>query len=113
MLLAQSVLLNATIRETKANQFGILGFGGPNGDHYSPQVEGSAALMLSRNLVIGAEFRSKPNNLAFTREDAAADAFVAYFFNKHLAATLAFVALGDIATKRDQNGVYASLQTGF
>jgi Protein of unknown function (DUF3034) len=113
LLLAQGVLLNATIRETKANQFGILGFGGPNGDGYSTQVEGSAALLLSRNLVIGAEFRSKPNNLAFTREDAAADAFISYFFNKHLAGTLAFVALGDIATKRDQNGVFVSLQTGF
>ena len=113
LLLAQGVLLNATIRETKANQFGILGFGGPNGDRYSTQVEGSAALLLSRNLVIGAEFRSKPNNLGFTREDAAADAFIAYFFNKHLAATLAFVALGDIATKHDQNGVFVSLQTGF
>jgi Protein of unknown function (DUF3034) len=69
--------------------------------------------LLSRNWVVGVEARTKPNNLAFSREDAAADAFAAYFFNKHLSATLAFVALGDIATKRDQNGVYLSLQTGF
>jgi hypothetical protein len=113
LFLGESLLLDATIRETKANQFGILGFGGPHGDRYSTQFEGSAALLLSRNLVVGAEFRSKPNNLAFTREDAAADVFVSYFFNKHLSATVAFVVLGDIATKRDQNGVFASLQTGF
>jgi hypothetical protein len=113
LFLSQSLLLDATVRETKANQFGILGFGGPNGDRYSPEFEGTAAYMLARDLVIGAEFRSKPNNLGFTREDDSADAFLAYFFNKHLSATLAFVALGDIATKRDQNGVYVSVQSGF
>lgn len=113
LFLAQSLLVNATVRATKANQFGILGFGGDKNDSYTAQFEGSAAYLLSRNLAIGAEFRSKPDNLSFSREDDAADAFLAYFFNKHLSATLAFVALGDIATKRDQNGVYLSLQTGF
>jgi len=113
LFLAQSLLVDATVRETKANQFGILGFGGDKDNSYSTEFEGSVALLLSRNWVVGVDARTKPDNLGFAREDTAADAFAAYFFNQHLSATLAFVALGDIATKRDQNGVYLSLQTGL
>jgi hypothetical protein len=40
-------------------------------------------------------------------------AFLVYFFSKNLSATLAFVSLGDIATRKDQNGAYISLQAGF
>ena len=113
LLLSESLLMNATIRETRANQFGILGFGGDKNNDYSTEFEGSAALLLSRQLAIGAEFRTKPDNLKFAKEGNAVDVFVAYFFNKNVSATLAYVALGDIATQRNQNGVYASLQVGF
>ena len=113
LLLSESLLINATLRETRANQFGILGFGGDKNNDYSTEFEGSAALLLSRQLAIGAEFRTKPDNLKFAREGNAVDLFVAYFFNKNVSATLAYVALGDIATQRNQNGVYASLQVGF
>jgi hypothetical protein len=51
--------------------------------------------------------------LKFAREDNAADAFVAYFFNKNISATLAYVDLGDIALQRQQTGAYISLQAGF
>ncbi|MGE0746842.1 MAG: DUF3034 family protein [Rhodospirillales bacterium] len=113
LILSESLLLNATVRATKANQFGILGFGGDRNDDYRPQFEGSAALLVSRNLALGVEYRMKPNNLSFADEDDAADVFVAWFLNKHVSATLAFVALGDIATERDQNGLYFSLQVGL
>ena len=113
LFLSESLLINATLRETRANQFGILGFGGDKNNDYSTEFEGSAALLLSRQLAIGAEFRTKPDNLKFAREGNAVDLFVAYFFNKNVSATLAYVALGDIATQRNQNGVYASLQVGF
>lgn len=43
LLLAESLLLNATVRATKANQFGLLGFGGDQNGGYSAQFEGSAA----------------------------------------------------------------------
>jgi hypothetical protein len=111
--LAESLLLNATLRATKANQFGLLGFGGDRDRDYSLQFEGSAALLLSRHLAIGAEIRTKPDNLGFAREGNAYDLFAAYFISKNLSATLAFVALGPIARQGDQNGVYLSLQTGF
>jgi hypothetical protein len=113
LFLNESLLLDATLRATKANQFGILGFGGDRNNGYQPEFEGSAVLLLSRNLVSGVEYRTKPDNLGFSHENNAYDLFIAYFLNKHLSATLAFVGLGEIATKRDQNGAYLSIQTGW
>jgi hypothetical protein len=113
LLLGESLLLNGTIRATRANQFGLLGFGGDKNNGYSAQFEGSAALLLTRQLAIGADYRTKPSNLSFAKEDNAVDAFVAYFFNKNLSATLAYVGLGDIALQKNENGVYLSLQAGF
>ncbi len=113
LFLAQSVLLNATLRETKANQFGILGFGGDKDKDYSTEFEGSAALLLSRNLALGAEYRTKPDNLRIAREDDAYDLFAAYFLNKNLSLTVAYVGLGNIVIKDHQNGIYLSLQAGL
>jgi hypothetical protein len=113
LFLAQSLLLDTTIEATKANQFGLLGFGGDRNDSYTLQYEGSAALLLARDIAVGAEVRTKPDNLSFAKEGPAFDAFAAYFLNKHLSATLAFVALGPIARQNAQNGVYFSLQGGF
>ena len=113
LFLADSLLLDATIRATKANQFGLLGFGGDRHQDYSPQFEGSAVLLLRRDFAIGAEIRTKPDNLHFAHEGTAYDIFAAYFFNKTLSATLAFTALGPIANQGNQNGVYLSLAGGF
>jgi len=113
LFLAQRVLLNVTVRETEANQYGILGFGGDKHGGYSAQVEGSAAYLVTRQVVAGADYRTKPDNLGFAREDNAYDVFVAYFLNKNLSLTLAYVDLGDIALQGRQNGAYLSLQAGF
>jgi hypothetical protein len=113
LLLAESLLLNATVRATKANQFGLLGFGGDKSDSYRPEFEGSAAYLVTRKIALGAEYRTKPDNLSFAREQNAYDAFVAWAPNKHISLTLAYVSLGDIATFRNQHGVYVSLQAGF
>lgn len=113
LLLAQSLLVNGTVRMTKANQGGLLGFGGSNSDSYKPQFEGSIAWLANRRLALGVEYRTKPDNLAFAKESDWADAFVAYAFNKHLSVTAAYVDLGQIATFKQQRGVYLSLQTGF
>ena len=111
LYLAHGLLVNATLRETKANQYGILGFGGVD-NRYHAQLEGSVAWLLNRKLAIGAEARSKPDNLAVAKEGAAFDAFVAYAPCKHVSVTLAYADLGNIVTRR-QSGVYASLQVGF
>ncbi|HEU0071768.1 MAG TPA: DUF3034 family protein [Alphaproteobacteria bacterium] len=113
LFLAQSVLANATLRATRANQYGILGFGGDKNDDYTLQFEGSLAYLLHRQIAVGAEFRSKPDNLAFAKEENAGDIFAAFFVNKNISITAAYVMLGDIATTKEQNGFYFSLQAGF
>ncbi len=113
LFLSQSLLVNATVRATRANQLGLLGFGGDSNDGYSAQFEGSMALLLSRRLAVGGEVRTKPDNLRFAHEGPAFDAFVAYFLSKHLSLTLAFLDLGPIARQGIQNGGYLSLQAGF
>lgn len=113
LLLQEQLLVNVTLRETKANQFGILGFGGDRDNSYSTQAEASAAYLINRHFALGAEYRMKPDNLRFAEENNAYDVFAAYFLNKNLAATIAYVGLGSIATRRDENGFYLSIQGGF
>lgn len=111
LYLAHGILLNGTLRATKANQFGILGYGGIDND-YHLQFESSLAYLVNRRLAVGAEVRTKPDNLAVAREGAAVDLFAAYALNKHLSLTLAYADLGNIVTRR-QSGLYGSLQVGF
>jgi hypothetical protein len=113
LFLSQSVLVDATVRFTKANQIGILGFGSAKHDNYHAEFEGSVAYLLSRKLAIGAEYRQKPNNLAIAKEDDWYDAFVAWAPTKHVSLTLAYANLGNIVIKDHQRGVYASVQVGF
>jgi hypothetical protein len=113
VLLDQSLVLDATLRATKANQTGLLGFGGDKTSGYSPEFEGSAGYLVTRQLVVGGEYRTKPDNLAFAKEDDWWDLFAAYAFSKNLSLTLAYADLGDIATFKNQHGLYVSLQAGF
>lgn len=113
LFLSQSLLLNGTVRFTEANQFGILGFGGDKDDGLEPQFEASAAYLINRNLAVGAEYRTKPDNLNIATEDDAWDVFVAWAPSKHVSLTVAYVDLGNIVIRDNQRGVYASLQVGF
>jgi hypothetical protein len=113
LFLAQSLLVDVTLRETKANQLGFLGFGGDKSNSYSTQFEGSAAYLFRRDFAAGAELRTKPDNLGIAKEGMAYDVFAAYFLNKNLSLTLAYVNLGNIVIHDNQQGVYASLQAGF
>ena len=113
IILSQSLVLDGTLRFTKANQFGLLGFGGDAGDHRSAQFEGSAGLLIARNVVAGAEYRTKPNNLQFAKENDSYDVFAAWAVGHHFTVTAAYVDLGSIATFAHQRGVFASLQAGF
>jgi hypothetical protein len=112
LFLAQSLLVDVTLRETKANQFGILGFGGDRNDDYSTQFEGSAAYLFSRKFAVGAEYRTKPDNLGIAREENAWDVFAAYFFTKNISLTAAYVDLGNVVVAQQQ-GAYVSLQVGL
>lgn len=115
ILLQQSLLLNGTVRATKANQMGLLGFGGDKGDSYKAMLEVSAAYLIDRQLVAGVEYRRKPHNLGVDNEKAYYDAFVAWFPSKHVSVTAAYAVLGDITVfnPKRQRGAYLSVQTGF
>lgn len=115
LLLDSSVLLNGTVRATKANQMGILGFGGDQGDHYRAMLEVSAAYLFNRKLVAGIEYRHKPHNLGVDPERAYKDVFVAWFPNKHVSVTAAYAMLGEITVfnPQRQRGAYVSVQVGY
>lgn len=106
----RNLLLNATLRATKANQLGLLGFGGDKRNRYAAQFETSAAVFLTDSVAVGAEYRFKPDNLSVFPEDNYSDLFAAWFFSKHASVTLAYARLGQIADKKNQDGVYLSLQ---
>lgn len=113
ILLDQSLVLGASARLTKANQFGLLGFGGDKDSGYSVQFEGSAGVLVTRRLLVGAELRTKPDNLGFAREDDAWDLFAAWTPQRNVTLTAAYVDLGSIATVKGQQGLYLSAQLGF
>ncbi len=113
LLLARSVLVSATARLTNANQFGLLGFGGAAETDRSVQFEGSVAYMLSPRVVVGGEYRSRPDNLAIAREDDARDVFVAWAFTRNATVAAAYADVGSVATFDGQRGAYLSLQLAF
>ena len=117
LFLAQGVLVNGTLRLTRANQNGLLGFGSSEQRGYTLQPELSVAWLLRRNLAIGAELRFKPNKLAFAgtafQEDNWKDLFIAWAPSKHVSVTAAFVDLGNIVGHPHQRGAYLSLQLAY
>lgn len=113
LFLDKNLIVSATLRGTKANQLGLLGFGGDRNDDYKAEFEGSAALMLAKNFVVGADYRTKPDNLGFATENDAKAAYIAYFPSKHASLTLAGVDMGHIANQGRQRGLYVSAQVGF
>jgi truncated hemoglobin YjbI len=130
LFLAQSVLVNGTLRATNANQNGLLGFGGTLGgarDQYQLMPEFSAAWLVNRNLALGLEYRRMPNNLQDPgvaaglsdglRAQDWKDIFVAWAPNKNVSVTLAYVDLGVIVpattNSRTQTGTYLSMQFAY
>lgn len=106
----RNLLLNGTVRATKANQTGLLGFGTQASNDYQFVLEASVAVLLTDNVALGIEYRQKPNELAFAREDDWQDVFLAWFINKHLSVVTAYANLGSIAGFADQQGWYVSVE---
>ena len=116
--LAQGLLVNATVRYTRANQFGLLGFGGDRDDDATIQGEATLAYLLQRKIAIGVEYRTRDRHLGVDDESAAWDAFVAWTPNRHISILAAYANLGSIAAPltgraADQAGAYLSAQLGF
>ena len=130
LFLAHGVLVNGTLRATKANQNGLLGFGatlGSANNRYRLQPEISVALLLRKNVAIGVEYRKMTNNLQAAGQAAGLgdalraqnwkDIFIAWAPSKNLSLTLAYVDLGTIVPgftkQRRQTGAYLSAQVAF
>ena len=83
-----------TTRYSKANQLGLLGYGGANeGSHIL--LEASSAVFVSRELAIGVDIRQKANNLGLGEQDWR-DLFIAWIPNKHMSVTAAYLDLGGL-----------------
>ena len=124
LFLGQSLLLNGTLRATKANQNGLLGYGSTGGNGYSLQPEFSIGYLLSKNVVVGAEYRTMRDKLQLTtaagnglRSESWKDLYIAWAPSKNFSLTLAYVDLGVIVpattASRKQTGYYLSGQVAF
>lgn len=113
LVLSESILVNGTARLTRANQLGILGFGGDKNNDRSLQFEGSLGYQLSRRVVVGGEYRTKPDNLSIAREDDWVDLFAAWAVTDNITLTAAYVDLGNIVLEDKQRGAFFSLQAAF
>ncbi|GAA4356842.1 DUF3034 family protein [Kangiella marina] len=106
-------LFNASARYSNANQNGLLGFGDVNNSEKKWLAEASFAVLPREDLAIGMEYRQQPNVLASVEEDSWKDFFVAWFVNKNLSISAAYVDLGTIAGLPDQTGYYINFQGYF
>jgi hypothetical protein len=118
VFLAESLVVNAVVRATKANEFGLLGFGGNLKNAYSYKPEGTVAYLLTRHLALGSEIRTRPHNLSIDDESTAYDVFLGWAPTKNISLVAAYLNIGGVlgpVTKvnRHQDGPYLSVQAGF
>ncbi len=130
LFLAQGILVNGTLRATRANQNGLLGHGARLGgadNGYELQPELSVAWLLRRNLAVGFEYRGMPNKLQRAgaaaalgdglRADDWKDVFVVWSPSRNVSVTAAYVSLGRVVPattgNRKQSGAYVSAQIAF
>lgn len=130
LFLGSGVLVNGTLRATKANQNGLLGYGatlGGDENRYSLQPELSIGYLVSKNVVVGAEYRFMRNKLEKAgaaaglgnglRSEDWKDIFIAWAPTKNVSLTLAYVDLGVVVpattASRKQKGAYISAQLAF
>lgn len=132
----RNLLLNGTLRSTRANTFGLLGFGREVINPLDGQLldrsngrqleyELSAAMFISPTVVVGTEYRTQSNRLAdqpvlgllgapdLAAEDDVWDVFVAWIPNKVFSLTAAYVDLGNLPFQKDSRAAYLSLQASF
>ena len=109
----RNLFANLTVRYTRANQGGLLGFGGDRGATRELLLEGAVGVFVTRYVAIGAEYRQQPDKLSFSPQSDWFDAFVGVFPHKHGSLVAAYADLGTIATLPHQRGWYLSLQLVF
>lgn len=108
------VLGNFTLRASRANAFGLLGFETATDGSYELEYEGSLALIPAASWVMGAEFRTQSDRLGpLAPEQTVWDLFVAWFPSKQVSATLAWVDLGTLPFEDEARGIYLSVTGNF
>lgn len=127
-LAGHNLLLDGNIRMTKANDMGLLGFGGPTNNNYKAEFEGSVGVFLdpANMWLLGAEYRQNPDNGlgqplgVHLQQSSYEDAYVAYIPNKRFALTAAYADLGTLpnttqpgANSSSEKGLYLSGQFSF
>jgi hypothetical protein len=118
VFLGENLLVNAVVRETKANQYGLLGFGGDRHAGYSTKPEGTIAYLLSRRVAVGGEIRTGPRNLGVDDQGNGWTLFVGWTPTKNLSLVAAYLNIGSVLgpvtqVTRHQDGPYLSVQAGF
>ncbi|MGJ8669508.1 MAG: DUF3034 family protein [Oceanococcus sp.] len=138
-----STLVSVAGRYTNANQTGLTGFGGPDGDDKELRFEVSIAHLLAKNTAFGFEYQQHGDNLGGRSVQAAGldltpatgllsglglgtgatltqlpeddwyDMFFAYFPNKNLSFVIAYAMLGNITLTPEQHGFYMSVHATF
>ncbi len=106
-------LFNGTLRATRANEAGLLGFGGGRNDGYRLMGEVSTALFFNPQWALGFEYRQKPENLDDVDESDWRDVFIGWFPNERVNVVLAYADLGTIANRSDQDGLFLSVTGNF
>jgi Protein of unknown function (DUF3034) len=118
VFLSEGLVVNAVLRATKANEFGLLGFGGDLKNAYSYKPEGTIAYLLTRQLAVGSEVRTRPHNLSVDDETTAYTVFLGWTPTKNISLVAAYLNIGGVlgpatGVNRHQDGLYLSIQAGF
>ena len=95
--LPRPLMLNAGVRSTKAAQMGLLGFTGER----ETVFEGNFGVLALDNLVIGGEYRQKPDEYdeitgLIAEEDDWWDGYITYIANDHLTMSVAYIHFEDL-----------------
>jgi hypothetical protein len=106
-ILPRPFILSAGLRNTDAAQTGLLGFTG----HRDTVFEGSAVFFLTDQLLLGAEYRQKPDHLKripglVGREDDWWTVCLGYIVNDHMTVAGGYGNFGNVLNHRE-DGVWA------
>ncbi|WP_096893870.1 DUF3034 family protein [Candidatus Scalindua japonica] len=102
--LSRPLMLNAGIRSTEAAQIGLFGFT----DERRTVFEGNFGVLVLDNLVIGGEYRQKPDEFdaisgLVEEEDDWWDGFITYIASDNLTMSVAFANFGDVFNHEANN----------
>lgn len=104
--LPRPLMLNAGVRSTEAAQIGLLGFT----DERETVFEGNFGVLALDNLVIGGEYRYKPDEYdkipgLIAEEDDWWDGYITYIANDHLTMSIAYIHFGDLLNHEDSSAL--------